>query len=391
MVSNVGVMKLLFKDATSLTRAVARSYFAPLIFSVDYAKKQILDRRKLRAIGDIRDDSEQLVTFIHKAVCYNQGALAQFFYLAAQKHKALKEGLLLDEKDNKGHQARYYELLNFLNERLLEVSLNNFQFLRSYFSSRSEFFPRVCLKGNFDVKSDTTATIVALFRDNPVGYNSNFSVEGNSGFKFVRDFGRYYLENDIPKATVNGAYLNPRLRVSEVYTEYKRSGRNLLHIKREWDRFWNGPKQNPKDDPSRYKSTLIIPLTFWNNELSDSFKKAIRIEKFERAILGYLCFDHREVNYFDDKIDVAVGYIFADILSIYIFNRLVYTNISETYRKTTNVLKALDTGLMPDNMEEALSKLWLRGASVPDPKSIETKNNRLLPTDRNLVDFAGGK
>lgn len=394
MASDVAVKNLLTRDAPSLIRSVVRGYFAPLSFTLDYAKKQILNRRSLRAVSDCRDDSEQLITFVHKAVCYNQGALVQFCFIAAQKHKALKEGLRTDKDDVKGHQLRFYDLVNFLNEALLKVSLNNFELLRSYYSSRSDVAPRVCLKGNFDVKSDTTATIVALFRDNPVGYNSNFSVEGNSGFRFVRDCGRYYLENDIPQAVVRNAYINPRLNVSDVQKAYRSSGENLLHIRREWETFWKRPAQKIKNDPSCYKSTLIIPLTFWNNELSEDFKRAVNIDKFERAILGYLCIDHRDVDFFDDKIDVAVGYIFADILSVYVFNRLVYTNISDTYRKATAGMKKLDEELFPEKMEEALSKLWSRGVSIlesPDLKLVETTNNQLVGTDANLFDYASGK
>jgi len=52
-----------------------------------------------------------------------------------------------------------------------------------------------------------------------------------------------------------------------------------------------------------------------------------------RTIFGYLCFDHVEENYFNDDIDIDVGYIFADIISLYMVTRSIYTELSTTYSK----------------------------------------------------------
>lgn len=389
MESNVSVLNLFIKETAELAGYAAKSYFAPITSLFDRAKREIFESKLDEAefVEHIDD-----LTFIQKAVCYNQAALIEFCFLAGEKHKSLKTYYLSgnSKNDMRELQRRSHDLVNFLNETMLEVSLNNFQLLRSFFSSRSEIPPRVCLKGNFNVRNGQNATIVSLFRDDPVGYDSDVIVEGNSGFHYVRDHGRFYLENNIPAAVVKGDYVNPRLKDLEVKAEYERSGRNLDYVCQEWDNFWEGHVPGVVDDRSFYKSTLIIPLTFWNNQLSSEFKKAVGIENVERAIFGYLCFDHRDLGFFDKVKDVAVGYIFADILSVYIFNRLVYTNISKTYGDVTDLLKAHDMAHVVENIDRTRRRYSARHENILNVqsfKTVETSKNRLVPTDKELFDY----
>jgi len=65
-------------------------------------------------------------------------------------------------------------------------------------------------------------------------------------------------------------------------------------------------------------------MTLWNNDLSEEFKELVNLENVDRTIFDFLCFDHVDVNYFDEEGDVALGYVFADIVSMYIFARLIY-------------------------------------------------------------------
>lgn len=80
-----------------------------------------------------------------------------------------------------------------------------------------------------------------------------------------------------------------------------------------------------------YKSTLIVPMTLWNNDLSEEFKELVNLDNVDRTIFGFLCFDHVDADYFDEENDVALGYVFADILSMYIFARLIYMESSKTF------------------------------------------------------------
>jgi hypothetical protein len=61
--------------------------------------------------------------------------------------------------------------------------------------------------------------------------------------------------------------------------------------------------------------------------------KDFGVPDFTRLIFGFLCFDHRERNYFE-KNDVAIGYIFADIMSLYFFRTWTLTRLSQVYSET---------------------------------------------------------
>ena len=88
-----------------------------------------------------------------------------------------------------------------------------------------------------------------------------------------------------------------------------------------------------------YKSTLIIPLTLWNNKLAKLFVEKFNMKDVERTIFGYLCFDHIETYYFYEDFDVNAGYIFADLLSLYLLTYIIYIEQSTTYKKIQNHLK----------------------------------------------------
>ncbi len=59
-------------------------------------------------------------------------------------------------------------------------------------------------------------------------------------------------------------------------------------------------------------------------------KKHLPEKSFDRLILAYLCIDHVDTNYFVRELDVQMGYVMADMLSIYLFLRWQLTVASET-------------------------------------------------------------
>lgn len=63
------------------------------------------------------------------------------------------------------------------------------------------------------------------------------------------------------------------------------------------------------------------------------------MKEVDRTIFGYLCLDHISTNYFNPIFDIDSGYIYADILSLYLFVRFVFVNQSETYQKVVMLLK----------------------------------------------------
>lgn len=56
-----------------------------------------------------------------------------------------------------------------------------------------------------------------------------------------------------------------------------------------------------------------------------------------RTIFGYLCFDHVEEEFFTE-VDIDIGYIFADMLSLYFIARATYTELSHTFSKVQTLI-----------------------------------------------------
>lgn len=142
-------------------------------------------------------------------------------------------------------------------------------------------------------------------------------------------------------------YENPRLISEQValysppwWSRVPLVGHIVPHGRdREWDRCWRGyelPVTDTSPPEASYKSTLIVPITLWNNDLDQAFIEAIRnkfgIPTFERFIFAFLCLDHRERDYFDEKRDSDMAYVFADIMSLYFFRKWTLTALSSVYQ-----------------------------------------------------------
>jgi len=273
-----------------------------------------------------------LLPFVKDIICYNQGRYIQFEYLLGLNHKDLKEALKKEET----HEIlkKLDELTQYIGDELQTVSNHNFQYLLDYFKKqdRSKFLPRICIKGTKEEK------IIDLYRSTKREYFvSEHPVESNTGFKSVVDEGIYFLRNNLPNTAKNGYYKNPRLddNCARNYTP-KRKSLKKDREDLEWHQCWK--KERAIDagwHNACYKSTLIVPMTLINNDLSPNFKKRFFTEqqKDNRTIWGFLCFDHPNVNYFNEENDVKIGYIFADILSLYYVSAYIHTEISETYKR----------------------------------------------------------
>ena len=294
---------------------------------------------------------DKIVEISSKLVCYNQGELIQYSFLAAELHKNLKTIFNKSQKNNEEIRKHYDALNAYLNRSLERIFKRNFVFIKEYFYGRSGIEPRVCTKVNF-LTEPVDKRVIEAFRDERVSYFTDYSLEDNTGFLYVSENGKFFIENNIPKASKEMRYKNPRL-VEEELGRYKEPGRiNKFLNKRkfgfirdeEWQRCWKGDESTraPLPETSCYKSTLIIPMTLWNNDLDETYKKIVKLEDVDRTIFGYLCFDHVEQDFFNETFDKKFGYILADMLSLFIVNRLVYTKISKTYNKVVELLEQED-------------------------------------------------
>lgn len=277
---------------------------------------------------------------MRRVICYNQGEYAQYNFLAAELHKALR----ISPNDVATRQVHCELLEASLDTNLERVAQRNFQFITEYFLGRHEISPRVCIKANYN--EGTRTYIVQVVRSNKVNYLSECPVEENSGFQFVKRHGLHFLHNNIPEGVATGTYENARIDVRKARAYWQTRKQQPTTISHdtgfawdeEWVNCWETPEQEdgPRDQTSCYKSTLIIPMTLVNNELHPTFLDKIKIktrEEVSRLIFGYLCIDHIEEEYFKEGIDIDVGYMFADILSLYMISRATHTEFSETYRE----------------------------------------------------------
>lgn len=359
-----------------------RLYFQPLKYLYVLFHKSISLEDERKALQLRLDDVATVLKVIQKAVCFNQGAYLQYSFITAEKHKKLKKAFHKDA-DAQHISMLAKDLMDFINEDFYNNTFENFKFLRAYFKNRKGPDPRICIKGSFTV--DNKTTVISVFRDDTVDYDSDTQIEKNYGFYKIYNTGTYYLENNIPLASARDRYFNPRLD-NECAKKLLSSRQKFT--KKEWKDCWIEKSNKPS---AYYQSTLIVPITLWNNSVSEEFKKLINMENVDRTIFGFLCFDHEEVNYFKKEEDVAVGYVIADILSLYVFTRLVYMEISKTFNSVEQWLDSKKVDIKP----ESLATLW---KSVPIDLDVDkilafkpkkTKQNDLFSVDHDLLKFIG--
>lgn len=272
--------------------------------------------------------SLELINIIKNGVCLNQGEISQYSYLSSILHRNLKEEFNSEHISKENISNALEALINYLNRNFNRVSEENFNILHKYFKKRSPLKPRICVKANYG------KNIIELFRDSAVDYIAEYPIETNTGFEYVHNNGTYYLCNNIPEQAKSGRYKNPRLNHDMVKTyqpKFFNKLKNDGNIDKNWISCWDHSNPQKPSLYSAYKSTLIIPLTLKNNQLSDIYKKLTNIGNIDRTIFGFLCFDHIESNYFKESLDVEIGYIFADLLSLFLIQRLNYTSSSNTF------------------------------------------------------------
>ncbi len=86
-----------------------------------------------------------------------------------------------------------------------------------------------------------------------------------------------------------------------------------------------------------YKSTLIVPLSILTKELSDEFRENFGI-RGSKIILGYLCLDHQNINFFNEKEDLDFSYVVADQLSLYLIHHWMCTTYSTVFQESGDLL-----------------------------------------------------
>lgn len=299
------------------------------------------------------------LSLLRQAVCDNQGAYIQYSYMGHELHRRLKDA----PNATAGIIRSYvHSLTDFLDKRLLDVLCQNaFALYELFLFSRPhQPPPRICIKTN--VKAPDGRTLISdLFRLDYEHPKVPFPIYDNTGFMRVAESGVAYYQPDIPRAAAEGTYINSRLILENVatYRSPSRFPTVLFGGKRdlEWEKCWLPYEAGGELPPeSCYKSTLIVPITFWNNDLDAAFLEHVEnrlrsiyvdqpSEGFDRLIFAYLCLDHVEANYFSGDKWENLGYIFADLMSLFFFRRWTLTAASSAYQRARDhIAEAIGAG-----------------------------------------------
>ena len=162
------------------------------------------------------------------------------------------------------------------------------------------------------------------------------------------------MENNLPQLVKDGDYQNPRLDIDGIRNHYDLStakdckpGTSDQYWRKYWDKTLSQEDPNP-DPRDYYKSTLVVPMTLkaagdrglfpeTQERLLGKDKNPNRPTLNEKLLIGFVCFDHMDVGYFDEN-DQYVGWIFADAISQAFVADYILSDNSETYRDALEFL-----------------------------------------------------
>jgi hypothetical protein len=305
---------------------------------------------------------KEYLKLVREVVCYNQGKISDYSFLVNERHKQLKICYRRIQNDPDSAQDSDYENLKNAYRDMSNGLLRQFKtyahknFMGEFYKTKNfnDKQPRFCIKsaapdGNnsgdgLDFEIITLAGSIPPFRESPA-----YSARESAGFSQVISTGQYCLCNNIPKSIKSRQYFNSRIDEYETFTYYKIPGRaeNLKYRftsqkDTEWERCWRkdpSVKLTNGASSSHYKSTLIVPLSLSarSGDLSEEFLRNFNVQK-EKIILGFLCADHENINFFNEKADIDFAYIVADQLSLYLIPYWVCTTYSGIFEDSYNLL-----------------------------------------------------
>lgn len=282
--------------------------------------------------------TEELSLSITKdAICFNQGEITQYIFIALNLHKQLKARFGGGSSKEDIVECKN-ALDDFLNRNLSRIVYRNFDVLSSYFEKRGAIQPRICIKHTQQI--DSVEWILDLYRAEPVNYQSDFRLGVNTGFVHVRESGEYYFCNNIPNAVTEGSYINGRIDPQKAKAYVNNDHGNMVtsderSIDLNWVRCWEGGNTAPNVQQARnfYKSTLIVPITLRNNNLDPLFSQLVTDKNDIRTtIFGFICFDHINRDFFNQA-DISMAYVIADLLSLFYITRSILTEFSTSYNE----------------------------------------------------------
>lgn len=308
--------------------------------------------------------------FIRDLGCGFAGAFAAFSALATEKHLQLRElSLKSTKQSNKpAVKSELFKLLILCENHSKDACRLGFDLLSRYFKEiackESANLPRLTVKLAYSSLQPNTdpmdSWVVDFERNHRKSGNAGTKArtKENTGFLKVESSGLAWRNNNLEQLALSDeCYLNPRIN-AEMIEIFKNSSVIKAHglSDTQWRSCWKDI-HDFADVNAAYRSTMIVPITLRNNSntpefiellrhkaskvlstqsnLSSNISESLQVNatlpySVDRTIMGYLCFDHPEIGYFDQQ-DEDVAYVIADWLSLYFFSRHLATTLSESF------------------------------------------------------------
>ena len=304
------------------------------------------------------NDNKNYLTLIKKIVGYNQGKIADYSFLSNESHKRLRKSYQnVIDKRNVANDEDYEALL----KAYQNVSVGLIRQFKGHAAKNFQFMEEYCLSKNFNQKKARFCIKSAILKQDafeilpiagsvPLRNNAAYQASESTSFTHVIRTGKHYLCNNIPEKVKRRKYKNSRIEEDQVFDFYRLPGRiDNLRFRftdkkdNSWIRCWNNGNlsQQVGEPSSFYKSTLVVPLSFLASagELSDAFIENFQVRE-DKIILGFLCLDHENINFFNEEADVAFASVVADLLSLYWVQYSICTNQSSIFQRSYDLLRS---------------------------------------------------
>jgi len=305
-------------------------------------------------------EEQRIFDLTREVVCYNQGKIVEYYFLHDRYQSELASiisKILSSKQIETDLQSKlikiYHEYNSTMAEHLNKIVGKNLSFADEYFLNRSTKNVRSCIK-----ILDKNLNVVDPFRKNE---KKKYKYNKNTGFQRLIDHNKKknrYICPNIPEFVAKGNYKNIRI-IEECVKKYFESQKtknvikegfkkiffvnNKDNIDDDWISCWKGYNNEKPNAEDCYKSTLIIPMTFKNNSLSIEFTNYLEEheERRDKTTLGFLCFDHINIEYFNEERDTNFCYKIADLVSLYLLKDFIAQN-NKQYKFIETIVKQIE-------------------------------------------------
>ena len=140
-------------------------------------KKLFIDTEKKYECYELHQEYLNNIILFKEYICFAQSWLAQYSFIAGEKHKEIKDILRESEIDKKKLNdlcIELYRQLTAYQERIFDESCNK---LLEHFKKRSPILPRICLKAVVKNEKDENIVFAVFREDNVFEYTSEYRSE----------------------------------------------------------------------------------------------------------------------------------------------------------------------------------------------------------------------